>query len=109
MFRRRLGATIRFRLRTNPDLVPDDDLSLATRREIHLLPPPDDAGVARAEIILPNATILNNWDLCATLLPAQSAYIGKWYADAYAEFNNGIIVKISRTISFWIDPKYKAP
>jgi hypothetical protein len=109
LFRRRRGATIRHTINTNPKLFPDDDLSLATRREIHLLPPAEDNGTARAEIILTNAAVVDTWKLSATQVPAQTDIPGIWKMAAYAEFNGGIIVKISRTIEFRIDSKFSTP
>lgn len=108
MFRRRKGATIRHTLNTNPKLFPDDDLDLATKKEIHLLPPADDDGVARAEIIL-TATVVDEWKLSASQLPSQTQYTGVWKMVAYAEFTNGAIIKISKTVKFRIDDKFSTP
>lgn len=99
---------MRCKINTNPDLISDDDLAVATKREIHFLPPPQSDGTPRAEIIR-TASLINTWTLFATLLPADTQIEGKWMMDGYAEFNNGVIVKITRTVPFFIDPKYKAP
>lgn len=107
MFRRRKGATIRCKINVNPKLVPDDDLALATKLEIHWLPPPNPDGTPSAEIKR-IATNLGGWVISASLLPSETVD-GKWMMDGYAEYNNGVIVKITRTVPFTVDPKYKAP
>jgi hypothetical protein len=107
-FRRRLGATVVLRLNTNPKLLQDTPLSQALLKEIHVLPPPQADGTPRAEIILQNASIVDDWKLQATLPAAQHVHEGEWMADAYGTFD-GSVVKIGRTVAWTTDAKYKSP
>lgn len=107
-FRRRKGATVVLRFNTNPKLIPDTPLVQAILKEIHVLPPPMEDGTPRDEIILQNASIVDDWKFQATLSAAQHQHEGKWMADAYATFNDNV-VKIGRTVSWVADTKFKSP
>ena len=99
--RRRAGATVKVQFNTNPNEIPDDDLSLASKLEVHFQPP--NAGT---EIII--TATFSGWYLFATL-PFTQHIAGQWQADAYGEFNSGTVVKIGKTVSWIANPKYTYP
>lgn len=99
--RRRALATVKVQFNVNPKEIPDDDLSLASKLEVHFQPP---NGGTEIRI----TATFTGWIIFATL-PFAQHIAGIWQADAYGEFNASAIVKIGKTVSWIANPKYTYP